>query len=161
MIRWGSSRASILKEVLDRIELPEDGEIPDATSVEAEPVSRWRIPGTRLTIARVQNGPQEGAYLFSPETVQQAAKFYNAAKQLPYRSEGPRVSAGFHDRYVALTKRQPTLTADTSSPRGTLTLFLNTVNELFDDIRSEKYVDRTDPKFLTPVITDLPLSRPQ
>ena len=93
-----------------------------------------------------------GGVSFSPETVQQATKFYNAAKQLPYRSEGLRVSAGFHDRYVALTKRQPTLTADTSSPRGTLTLFLNTVNELFDDIRSEKYIDRNDPKFLTPVI---------
>jgi MscS family membrane protein len=141
-----------LKEVLDRIALPEDGEIPDATTVEAEPVSRWRIPGTRLTIARVQNGPQEGAYLFSPETVQQATKFYNAARQLPYRGQGPRVSPGFHDRYVALTKRQPTLTADTSSPRGTLTLFLNTIDELFDDIRSEKYIDRNDPKFFTQVI---------
>ena len=141
-----------LKEVLDRIELPRDDEIPDATTVEAEPVSRWRIPGTRLTIARVQNGPQEGAYLFSPETVQQATKFYNAAKQLPYRSEGLKVSPGLRDRYLTLTKRRPTLTADTSSPRGTLTLFLNTVNDIFDDIRSVKYIDRTDPKFLTPVI---------
>ena len=147
----GLESSVYLKEVLDRIELPEDDEIPDATAGEAEPVSRWRIPGTRLTIARVQSGPHEGAYLFSPETVRQAAKFYSAAKQLPYRNEGPRVSAGFQDRYVALTKLQPTLAADTSSPRGTLTLFLDKTNEVYELTRSKKYVDRTEPEFMTPV----------
>ena len=70
---------------------------------------------------------------------------------MPYRTEGPLVSAGFHDRYVALTKRQPTLLADTSSPRGTLTLFLDNVNTVHELSRSKKYVDRNDPEFLTPV----------
>ena len=49
-----------LKEVLDRIELPGYEEIPDATAVEAEPVSRWQIPGTRLAIARVQKRTSRG-----------------------------------------------------------------------------------------------------
>jgi MscS family membrane protein len=147
----GLESSVYLKEVLDRIELPGYDEIPGVTADEEEPISRWRIPGSRLTIARVQSGPQEGAYLLSSETVRQAAKLYSAAKQLPYRSEGPRVSAGFYNRYVALTKRQPTLAADTSSPRGTLTLFLDKTNEVYQLTRSEQYVDRTEPEFMTPV----------
>lgn len=153
----GIESAVYLKEVLDRVALPADDEIPGPTGTtpaKAESLSRWRIPGTRLTIARVAEGPQEGAYLFSPETVRQASKFYSVARQLPYRSEGPTVSAGFYDRYTALTKRQPMLTADTSSPRGTLTLFLDKANEFFEIIHSEKYFDRTDPKTL-PLTTQI------
>ena len=78
----------------------------------------------------------------------------SVARQLPYRSEGPRVSSGFYDRYAALTKRQPTLTADTSSPRGTLTLFLDNVNEIFEIIHSAKYINRNDPKYL-PLVTQV------
>ena len=92
----GVESSVYLKEVLDRTELPGYDEIPDPTAGQAESTSRWRIPGTRLTIARVGSGPQEGAYLFSPETVRQAAKFYSAAKQLPYRSEGQRTSEPYH-----------------------------------------------------------------
>ena len=101
------------------------------------------------------DGNQEGAYLLSPETVRQATKFYGAAKRLPYRSEGPRVSDGFIDRYVALTRRQPVITADTASPRGTLTLFLDKVNELSEIIRSKKHIDRNDPQACTSGIFQL------
>ncbi len=152
----GVESAVYLKEVLDRIELPPDDEIHDAAAIEAatksEEFSRWQIPHTRLVIIRVQEGPHRGAYLFSPETVRQAAKFYTAAKQLPYRTEGPKVSRDFYDTYILLTKRQPTLLADTSSPRGTLTLFLNSTNELFDFIRKQKRFDRNDPEHVPKVM---------
>ena len=148
----GIEAAVHLKEVLDRIELPSDDEIPGAPDAEATAVARWQIPGTRLTIVRVEDGPRERAYLFSPETVRQASTVYSTVKQLPYRSQGFRVSAGFNDRYQALTRRQPTLIADTSSPRGTLTLFIDKVNEVFEITRSEKYVDRNDPTFLPHVV---------
>ena len=72
---------------------------------------------------------------------------YGAAKKLPYRSEGPRTSPGLRDRYLALTKRQPTLSADTSSPRGTLTLFLDKAQEVFEVTQSDRYVDRLDPTY--------------
>ncbi|WP_197532718.1 mechanosensitive ion channel family protein [Symmachiella macrocystis] len=150
----GIESAVYLKEVLDRVKLPEEDDIPGATTADGKPLSRWRIPGTRLSIVRVQDGSQEGAYLFSPEMVRQAAKIYRAAEQLPYRKDGPKVSPRFYDRYVALTKRQPTLTADTSSPRGTLTLFLDTINQISEMIRAEKHIDRTDPKFL-PLVTQV------
>jgi len=152
----GVETAVYLKEVLDRIELPPDKEIPDAAAIEtaskSEEFSRWQIPHTRLVIVRVQKGPHQGAYLFSSDTVRQAAKFYTAAKHLPYRREGPKVSQEFYDIYVSFTKRQPALLADTSSPRGTLTLFLNSTNELFEVIRKQKHLDRSDPEHLPKIM---------
>lgn len=148
----GIESAVYLKEVLDRIDLPDDDAIPGTDDVEA--VMRWRVPGTRVTIARVSSGIQEGRYLLSPDTVRHASKFFSAAKQLPYRSEGRRVSAGFSDRYLALTRRRPVLTADTSSPRGTFTLFMNKLDEFFEVVRSQQYVDRSDPKVLA-IVTQI------
>lgn len=150
----GLESAVYLKEVLDRITLPQIDQIPAATLNETDSVSRWRIPGTRLSIVRMADGAQQGAWLFSPETVRQAAQFYRAAAQLHYREADSTVSPGFHERYVALTKSQPTLTADTSSPRGTLTLFLDRTNQIYEIIRSEEYVDRDDPEYL-PLVTEV------
>jgi len=50
--------AACIKEILDRVELPPWEKIPGRQQIEAaggfEKLSRWRIPGTRLTIARVR-----------------------------------------------------------------------------------------------------------
>ena len=42
-----------LKEVLDRLELPAFGSIPDATAMEAAQFKRWTIPDTEKVRARV------------------------------------------------------------------------------------------------------------
>ena len=101
----GAEAAVYLKEVLDRIELPPDEEIPDAEAIEAangsEELPSWRIPDTRITIARVEEGPRRGEYLFSSETVLRVAEFYEYAKRLPYRTEGRRVSRGLHEWYLS------------------------------------------------------------
>jgi MscS family membrane protein len=138
-----------LKEVLDRIELPEDDQIPEKSAADASVVSKWRIPRTRITIAHFEDDPGEGTFLFNAETVREAAKLFSAAKQLPYRDGGRKVSPGFHKRFVQLTRSQPSLTADTSSPRGTLTLFLGKTNEISERIRTTTYVDRADPELLS------------
>jgi MscS family membrane protein len=98
--------AVCLKEVLDRVvALPLYAEIPGEEAVEegddGKPIASWRIPGTRIIIARVQEGPRKGEYLFSPETVERAPEFYEAAKDLPYRTVGPAVTLGFHDWYLS------------------------------------------------------------
>ena len=99
--------AACLKEILDRVELPPYDEIPDAKAIEAaggmEQLSQWRIPGTRLTIARVEEGPQRHEYLFSPGTVGRAVEYYQDVKSLPYRTTGPATSPGFYElvRYRA------------------------------------------------------------
>ncbi len=144
----GIESALFLKEVLDRIVLPADEEIPGADSQpDSEPVLRWQIPGTRIAIARMEVGPYRNAYLFTPGTVRRAAQYYRMIKPLPYRTAGRPVSPGLYDAYVAVMKQKPAQSADTSSPRGTLTLFLDACDEFYEQIREQRYVDRSDPKY--------------
>ena len=98
----GAQAAVCLKEVLDRIELPPEHQIPDAKDMQAEPeaggAQRWTIPHTEITFAKVTEGPREGEFLFSPETVDRATEFYHRTKRLPYK---PGASEGFYDWYLS------------------------------------------------------------
>lgn len=79
-----------LYEILMRIELPPLDEIPgDADIEDGFALDRWTLPHTEITVHRVADGPREGEYLFSPETVKRAGEFYERTKQLPYRREPP------------------------------------------------------------------------
>ncbi len=66
-----------------------------------EPLAAWQIPNTKLTIARITEGPQRGEYQFSSGTVEKAVELYEEVKKQPYRSGGPAVSAGLHDWYMS------------------------------------------------------------
>ena len=145
----GIESALFLKEVLDRLQLPAVADIPgaDQTADESAAPDRWQIPKTRIAVARVATGPYRNAYLFTPQTVRRAAEFFRMVKTLPYRSEGRAVSPGLRDAYIAATKRQPTQTANTFSPRGTITLFLDSCNDLYGAISRERHYDRSDPGF--------------
>lgn len=96
--------AACLKEILDRFQLPPYDKIPDTKAIEAvggmEQLSQWRIPGIRISIARVEEGPRRHEYLFSPGTVGRAVKYYQDVKSLPYRTTGPEVSPGFYKWYL-------------------------------------------------------------
>ncbi len=98
-------------------------------------------------IARAESGLYPNAYLFTPETVRRAPEFFRIVKAMPYREEGKVTSPGLREAYIAATKRQPIQTADTSSPRGTLTLFLDSCNELYEQISRERHYDRSDLEF--------------
>ena len=89
----------LLKEVLDRIELPPYDEIPgDEESADPEGgLTRWTIPNTRITIAKVEEGPRAGEFLFSAETVRQIEEFYEDAKDLPYK---PGALIGIYDDFA-------------------------------------------------------------
>lgn len=91
----GREAAVCLLEVLDRIDLPPEAQIPGEEQVEAgeEELQRWRIPKTEITIHRVSEGPRQGEYLFSPRTVANAAEYYERVKHLPYK---PGASEGFY-----------------------------------------------------------------
>jgi MscS family membrane protein len=97
--------AAALKEILDRVELPPWDEIPDASEIQAaggnEALSRWRIPNTRITIQRAEEGPQKHEYLFSPGTVERATEYYRDIRDRPYRTGGPRTSPGIYDWYIS------------------------------------------------------------
>jgi MscS family membrane protein len=85
-----------LKEVLDRIDLPDLESVPDADAMESAEFKHWTLPGTEITIARVEEGPRAGEYLFSPETVKRLPGFYQKIAHLPYKSTA---TAGWYDRY--------------------------------------------------------------
>jgi len=95
---------NILIEILDRIEIPPYEDIPDAAAVRSEELTRWRIPKTEITIAKVKEGPRESEWLFSPQTVDRLNEFYLKVKHLPYRPHavagriGP--FGGLYDGYV-------------------------------------------------------------
>jgi MscS family membrane protein len=85
----GGETFVLLWEVIARLELPELAAIPDAPAGRegdetAEQPTRWRIPGTEITIAQVEERPRAGEFLFSPNTVERARLFYEAARELPY-----------------------------------------------------------------------------
>ena len=73
-----------LKEVLDRVPLPSFETIPDQQEVEAQGLTRWRVPHTSIDIVRVDEGPRSGEFLFDPRTVAQAPHMYRAVNHLPY-----------------------------------------------------------------------------
>jgi MscS family membrane protein len=101
----GREAAVCLKEVLDRIKIPEWKEIPDIVSLqEATDIDhpdRWTLPDTEITLVRVPDGPRQGEYLFSADTVERAADFFQRVRQLPYRTTGPETTPGWADWYLS------------------------------------------------------------
>jgi len=113
----GLERALLLKEVLDRIPLPPSEDIPDRAAMtggagetpgterdgeggltaQAE-VSSWTVPGTEIAIARVEEGPEEGAYLFTPATVARVVGYYEKVRGLPYRAGA---TEGFYEFIIS------------------------------------------------------------
>ena len=93
----------LLKEVLDRIEVPPYSEIPDAEAVAADSeLSRWRIPDTKIDIVKVESGPRAGEFLFSTETVARLEEFYQKVEKLPYK---PGAKEGFYQFYLSTPGR--------------------------------------------------------
>ncbi len=90
------TRVLQLKEVLDRIDLPDFESVPDSEAMESSEFKYWTLPGTEIIISRVEEGPRAGEYLFSPETVKRLPDFYQKVAHLPYKST---TTAGWYDRY--------------------------------------------------------------
>jgi MscS family membrane protein len=130
-------RVALLHEVLGRISLPPETEVPDKQAVADGMLTDWQIPGTSIHIERVESGPRAGEFLFSAETVAAADRIYRRAKALPYRDDA---TPGVYEQVVALavsdgvynsqTKLQQRLQpVDTDSPRATLNGFLESINQ--------------------------------
>lgn len=89
-VESGLDAGTYLYEVLSRIELPRPNDIPGKKAVSGpDPLLRWTIPHTEITIARVDKGPQTGQYLFTADSVARAERFYNKIRDLPYRRPVP------------------------------------------------------------------------
>jgi MscS family membrane protein len=72
-----------LHDILLRVELPPMDEVPDWDSFDESAPAKWRLPGTPITIARMEKGPRAGEYLFSATSVADAPGFYKRISHLP------------------------------------------------------------------------------
>ncbi|WP_428523200.1 mechanosensitive ion channel family protein [Roseibium sp.] len=109
----GVESAFLLKEILDRMPLPRLDAVPDAADLaglEPGEAYRWRLPGTRIEIERMQSGPNAGNFLFDSNSVSILLASYQALKDLPYRSEtalnlsdfrSAKVTPGFYEFYIS------------------------------------------------------------
>ena len=127
----------LLQEILARIELPPEVEIPGDKDVANGGPDQWKIPGTSLTIKRLEHGPRAGEFLFSAGTVERLHRYYRMVKHLPYK---PGAIPGFYEEYLRLNQSSAQLEAsvrsrlkpaNTSNPRSTLGGFLDSVNRAF------------------------------
>ncbi|NDV22142.1 mechanosensitive ion channel family protein [Desulfovibrio sp. JC022] len=89
-----------LREILDRIELPDMADVPDKYEVKKHKILLWRIPHTEITIGRCPDGPRMGAYLITPETVRRLEEYYNEVDHLPYRGDKGDEYTGFYEQYI-------------------------------------------------------------
>lgn len=78
-------KALVLKEVLDRIELPPWDEVPDGAMVDELGLTRWTLPHTEIQLSRVIDGDRQGQWLFTLTTVQNVDAYYEQVQHLPYR----------------------------------------------------------------------------
>jgi MscS family membrane protein len=132
-----TERLLLLKELLDRIELPPESAIPGDSEVADGAVLQWTIPDTRITIARIGEGPRAGEFLFSAGTVEKLHRYYAHARHLPYK---PGIQAGYYEDWVRSERtdrareqriRNRLKPVDTSSPRSTLAGFLDSINRAY------------------------------
>jgi MscS family membrane protein len=111
---FDAEAAVCLKEVLDRVSLPPPEQIPGIESIEAtsggEALTRWQVPSTQITIARIQDGPRLGEFLFTAGTVAAAPSLFAKRREQPYRTEGRAVSQGFYDWWLS-SPGHPTVAA--------------------------------------------------
>jgi MscS family membrane protein len=84
-LRVSQESMLLLKEILDRVDLPDPDSVPDAQAMAAANLDRWRIPHTEIVIARVTTGNRTGEFLFSPATLQRLPEFFGKVQNRPYR----------------------------------------------------------------------------
>ena len=93
----GFEKVLLLKEILDRIELPPLREIPDLAAVEQSGLTSWRLPNTELTLDRIEEGPRAGEFVFNSRTVEALENFYALSRHLPYK---PGTTVGAYEDFL-------------------------------------------------------------
>ena len=93
----GFETVLLLKEILDRLDLPPENEIPDAAAMDKEGLAAWTLPHTEITIARPAEGPHAGRFLFDAQTVSLTRSFYHRIQELPYKGGA---AVGIYEDYI-------------------------------------------------------------
>jgi MscS family membrane protein len=134
----------LLREIIDRISIPPEMDIPGDVEVIADDIAQWIIPETTLTIAKIQEGPRKGQFLFAADTVEQLQRYYRQVKSLPVKpgslSNSYEMIYGgdIVSRSLRQTARTTLRPVDTSNPLATLEGFLESVNRAYALIMATK-----------------------
>jgi MscS family membrane protein len=129
---------ALLHELLARIKLPADKEIPGDAEVADGTITEWTIPDTSITISKIDKGPRAGEFLFTSDTIQKLEGLYRQARELPYQ---PGATPGIYEDLVNVDTtvqgqerelRTRLKSVDTYSPRSTLEGFLDSVNRAYE-----------------------------
>ncbi|MDJ0970656.1 MAG: mechanosensitive ion channel [Kiloniellales bacterium] len=132
-----SSHVLMLHEILARINLPPDDDIPGVREVADQGIEKWTIPNTRITIALIADGPRAGQFLFSADTVERLKRFYRLTRHLPYRESA---KPGVYEEAISSDRtweayearlRSRLQPVDTASPRAVFDGFLDSVNRAY------------------------------
>jgi MscS family membrane protein len=148
-------RVLALKEVLNRLEIPPDSEIPDVSMVAESGIKRWSIPDSKITIQLIESGPNAGEFLFSADTVQRLLRYYAYVKDLPLR-EGA-VPSIYEDYQAAIAAsaeaeggiRNQLKPVDTSSPRSTFAGFRSSMNRAYEIVMNAEAAMNAKPPTMT------------
>ncbi len=103
---FGTESALMLKEILDKIQLPKKNDIPGVEEVEvssklSKPLTRWEVPRSEIAIKLVEEGFNVNEFLFSPETLKRISLFYQLMEPLPYKETNTwKPSPGFYQLYI-------------------------------------------------------------
>ena len=85
-----------LREILDRIPLPDFADIPDAEAVAGDKITSWRIPHTEINIGK-EDRDGTSAFLFTAGTVDRLDGYYEEVSPLPYKENAAK---GFYEEYI-------------------------------------------------------------
>lgn len=86
-----------LREIFDRIPLPEGKDIPDNSNPQGQAVVKWTLPQTEIAIAKVTSGQQNDAFLFTSETIHRLDEYYTKVRYLPYKDGA---TEGVYEEYI-------------------------------------------------------------
>ncbi len=86
-----------MREILDRIPLPDLEDVPDKKEVKKQNVVKWRIPHTELMIGKIEEGSRHGAFLFTFGTVDNLDEYYAEVQHLPYKDGA---AQGIYEEYI-------------------------------------------------------------
>ncbi|MDB4542809.1 hypothetical protein N9241_01055, partial [bacterium] len=75
--------AIMLLDIFNRIPMPNLDAVPDLTQLEETGMEAWKIPGTPIVIAKVNEGELTGQWLFAPQVVNRIPSFYELTRGLP------------------------------------------------------------------------------
>ena len=145
----------LLKEILDRIALPPIDQIPGDKEVTDEDLESWTIPDTRITIAKIADGPRKGEFLFQARVVTDLEELYFRSKHLPYQ---PGATEGIYKRWLeeeglsgesTLNVRHRLKPIDTSDPRSTFLGFRETLESAYHMMMDADAAFKKDPPGIT------------